>query len=167
MPNKKAPPTAGRPIMPADYGIQPPDKASGLLSWAEAGRKIAAAHNYWVSTTRPDGRPHAMPVWGVWVRETLLFSTGRASRKGRNLAQQPYVVVHLESGDDVVILEGIVQEALDPQLLAEFVDAYDAKYKVRPDTTDPNKVTYALRPQVALAWLESDFVGGATRWQFA
>jgi nitroimidazol reductase NimA-like FMN-containing flavoprotein (pyridoxamine 5'-phosphate oxidase superfamily) len=152
--------------MPADYGIQPPDGGSGLLSWAETSSKIASARSYWVCTARPDGRPHAMPVWGVWLHESLLFSTGRASRKGRNLAQQPYLVVHLESGEDVVILEGLAQEARDPALLADFVEAYDAKYQVRPDINDPNSINYILRPQVALAWLESDFIGGATRWQF-
>jgi len=159
-------PTPGRPVMPADYGLQPPEGGSGLLSWEQVSRKIATSRNYWINTTRPDGRPHAMPVWGVWVRETFLFSTSRASTKGRNLAHQPDLVVHLESGDDVVILEGLAQPVDDPALLAEFVAAYDLKYNVRPDIADPKNVTLALRLKVALAWLESDFVGGATRWQF-
>ncbi len=107
-----------------------------------------------------------MPVWGVWVRDTLLFSTSRSSRKGRNLAHQPEIVVHLESGDEAVVLEGIAEEATDPQLLAEFVEAYDTKYKFRPDPSEPGNVTYALHPRVAFAWLEKDFPGGATRWQF-
>lgn len=152
--------------MPEDYGIKPSDAGSGLLEWQWVSQQIAASRNYWICTTRPDGRPHAMPVWGVWIHETLLFSTSRASRKARNLASQPEIVVHLEGGDEAVILEGIAEEATDPQLLAEFVDAYDAKYKFRPDPSDLNNITYALRPKVALAWLEKDFVGGATRWQF-
>jgi hypothetical protein len=159
-------PKASRPVMPKDYGIKGPKSGSGLISWPLVSQKITGARNYWVGSTRPDGRPHAMPVWGVWLHEMLLFSTSRRSRKGRNLARQPYLVIHLESGDDVVILEGIVEEAGDPALLAEFADAYEAKYQFRPDTTDIKNVTYALRPQVALAWLESDFPGGATRWQF-
>lgn len=152
--------------MPKDYGIKPPDAGSGLLEWARVSQQIAASRNYWICTTRPDGRPHAIPVWGVWIHETLHFSTSRASRKARNLERQPEIVVHLESGDEAVILEGVAEEATDPQLLAEFVDAYEAKYNFRPDPSDMNNITYALRPRVALAWQEKDFVGGATRWQF-
>jgi hypothetical protein len=107
-----------------------------------------------------------MPVWGVWLEETFLFSTSRQSRKGRNLAAEPHVVVHLESGDEAVILEGIAEEAAAPQLLAQFADAYEAKYQFRPDVNDARNVTFAVRPRVAFAWLERDFPGGATRWHF-
>ena len=159
-------PRPARPLMPKEYGIKGPKSGSGLIAWENASQKIAVARNYWVGTTRPNGRPQAMPVWGLWLDENFLFSTSRASRKGRNLAQQPYLIVHLESGDDVVILEGLAQEVDDPTLLEKFADAYQAKYQFRPDTGDAKNVTYALHPQVAFAWLESDFPGGATRWQF-
>ncbi len=159
-------PHATRPTMPKGYGIQAADAGSGLIDWAQVSKQIAASRNYWIVSTRPDGRPHAMPVWGVWVRDTLLFSTSRASRKGQNIARQPEIVVHLESGDEAVILEGVAEEATDSQLLAEFTEAYDAKYQFRPDTSDPKNITYALRPRVAFAWLEKDFPGGATRWKF-
>jgi nitroimidazol reductase NimA-like FMN-containing flavoprotein (pyridoxamine 5'-phosphate oxidase superfamily) len=159
-------PQGGRPMMPADYGIKEPKSGSGLRSWSETTGKIAAAHNYWIGTTRPDGRPHAMPVWGLWLNESFFFSTGRRSRKALNLAHAPYLVVHLESGDDVVILEGTAREVTDQALLAEFVEAYDKKYSFRPDPKDANNAYYTLDLRVAFAWLESDFVGGATRWQF-
>jgi len=155
-----------RPSMPLEYGILGPKSGSGLISWSETTPKIAAARNYWIGTTRPDGRPHAMPVWGLWLRERFLFSTGRTSRKALNLAHGPLLVVHLESGDDVVILEGTAHEVTDAQLLAEFVEAYDRKYAFRPDPADTKNVYYALRLERAFAWLESDFPGGATRWQF-
>ena len=38
-------------------------------------------------------------------------------RKGRNLAENPNVAVHLESGDDVVILEGVAEVVTDPGLV--------------------------------------------------
>jgi len=107
-----------------------------------------------------------MPVWGVWVDGAFLFSTSRASRKARNLEKQPYMTMHLESGDDVVIIEGVAQVASDPALLAKFADTYEAKYEFRPGTDDPDSPVYAVYPQVAFAWLESDFPGGATRWKF-
>jgi hypothetical protein len=163
---KETKPKAGRPIMPKGYGIKGPKSGSGLIAWETIAQKIAASRSYWIGTTRPDGRPHAMPVWGVWIEDTFLFSTSRESRKARNLAKQPYLNVHLESGDDVVIFEGLAYEPTDPALLAKFADAYEAKYVFRPGTDDPGSPIYAMRPQVALAWLESDFPGGATRWKF-
>jgi hypothetical protein len=107
-----------------------------------------------------------MPVWGVWLGTTLVFSTGRASQKGRNLARDPRVAIHLESGDEVVILEGVAEELTDEDGLTQFIEAYDAKYRFRPDIHDQGNVIYSVRPQVAFGWLEADFPGGATRWQF-
>ncbi len=57
-------------------------------------------------THRPDGRPHAAPAWGVWLAGRVCFSTSPGSVKARNLAAHPRVVVHLESADNVVIIEG-------------------------------------------------------------
>jgi hypothetical protein len=152
--------------MPEGYGIArtPPEDAGAR--WAAAAQALAAARNYWIASTRADGRPHAMPVWGVWLDGALMFSTSRDSQKGRNLARQPYVVAHLESGDDVLILEGALAEATDPALLARYTDAYEAKYSFRPDPSAPGDVVYLLRPERAMAWEERDFVNSAIRWRF-
>lgn len=162
--NKRPVPVPGRPQL-KDYGI---DVASteGLLTWEWLSEQMDKARNYWVATTRPDGKPHAMPVWGVWLNEVFYFSTARSSRKGRNLEANPELVVHLESGDNVVIFEGTVEEAFDVAFLARFADAYEIKYQFRPDTQDLKNVTYALQPHTVYAWLESDFTKSATRWKF-
>src|SRR5204862_540824 len=138
--------------MPAGYGIAQTDK--GLLTWDWVTSQIEKARNYWICTTRPDGRPHAAPVWGLWLDDAVWFSTGRASRKARNLARDPSLVVHLESGDDTVILEGEAEEVSDPAALERFVDAYDEKYAFRPDPGEPANVTYSLRPRMAQTWRE-------------
>ena len=158
-------PTPSRPDVPETYGIAA-ELGDDPIPWSRIDEKLAAARNYWISSTRPDGRPHAMPVWGIWLDGTLVFSTGRASRKGRNIAANPALSVHLESGDDVVVIEGVAAEERDAALLARYVDAYGAKYAFRPDPSNPGEVTYALRPNVAFAWLESDFPASATRWTF-
>lgn len=159
------PEAAGRPLMPASYGIEPADKGAGLLNWEHVTERLTAARNFWICTTRGDGRPHAMPVWGLWMDDAVYFSTDAMSQKGRNLAARPQVVVHLESGDDVVIIEGRASKVDVPQLLARFVDAYDTKYGYRIDTDNPSFSVFAIEPVVAMAWLEADFPGGATRWQ--
>jgi PPOX class probable F420-dependent enzyme len=158
------PPEPERPGIDADYGISPdPD---GLLPWSFAGGELERARNYWIVTARPDGRPHAMPVWGVWLDETLWFSTGEASVKARNLAADPRLVVHLESGDDAVILEGVAERpALDSDRHGRIVAAYASKYDMAPDDLPGPDGWYRLRAEKALGWRESDFPGTATRWR--
>mgnify|MGYP001604736294 CR=1 FL=1 len=153
--------------MPRGYAICGPKSGAGLLPWNRVDKRMATAHNYWVGTTRPDGRPHVMPVWGVWVDQTFFFGTDRGSRKGRNLAANPALVVHLESGDDVVILEGVAEQVTDRAPLAAVDDAYFAKYRMRLLDHPGDVGIYALEPGVAFAWQERDFNRSATRWLFA
>src|SRR3712207_3095759 len=103
-----------RPEIPESYGI--PRGKEGMLPWSHVGERMAVERNYWLATVRPDGRPHSVPVWGVWVEESLYFGGGRSTRKARNLATNPNVVAHSESGENVVILEGVVEEVTDPAL---------------------------------------------------
>jgi nitroimidazol reductase NimA-like FMN-containing flavoprotein (pyridoxamine 5'-phosphate oxidase superfamily) len=156
-------PVSSRPHMPG-YGIA--EVRTGLLTWERVNQQMAQARNYWLTTTRPDGRPHAMPIWGVWLDETFYFGTGRSSVKGRNLARNPAVSVHLESGDDVVILEGVVEEVSDRLLLRHIYDVYGQKYKLdmSANAEEGAEPTYALRPTTGFAWLEQDFPNTATRF---
>ncbi len=116
-----------RPSCHQTYGISAELGGGTPPAWDQVSQALAAAHNYWIATARPDGRPHAVPVWGVWLEGMFYFSTDPASRKGRDLAANPWLVVHLESGDDVVILEGIAEEESDPTELTRLADAYEAK----------------------------------------
>ena len=161
-------PTPSRPDMPADYGIATalPDPPS----WEPMRAKLTEARTYWLATTRPDGRPHVQPVWGLWIEDAFWFSTDARSRKGRNLAANPAVAVHLESGDDVVVVEGRA-EPVDAAALAavRFTDLYDAKYKVRPEPSPdtPMFSFFRLRPTVAFTWQEQDFPTSALRWRWS
>ena len=162
---RSAPTGRGRPRIPAGYGID--TTAEGLLPWSQVAERMAGSRNYWVGTTRPDGRPHAAPVWGIWLDETFYFATDPASRKARNLAGSPQIVVHLESGDDVVILEGTAHAVGDLPLLARFADAYEVKYGFRPNVENAASGIYSLMPSAAYAWIEQDFPKSATRWTFS
>ena len=148
--------------MPSGYGIRA--DADGQVAWEWVEQQLTTRRNYWVCTTRSDGRPHAMPVWAVWVEGVLLFSTDPKSLKGRNLAARPHVSVHLESGDEVVILEGVAAR-MERDRLAAFADAYDAKYGYRVDTDNADFGLYQLEPERVLAWRESDFPTSATRFR--
>jgi hypothetical protein len=151
-------PTASRPHFPESYGIS--EESAGLLDWSWAVERLTKSRNYWIVTAGADGRPLAAPVWGLWLEEALVFGTSPESRKGKNLVRDPRVVVHLESGDEVVILEGSIERASIDHRIA---DVYKAKYDFRPE---PGEGWFWLRPSVALAWLENDYSKTATRFTF-
>jgi pyridoxamine 5'-phosphate oxidase-like protein len=150
-----------RPYAPG-YGIRPGPE--GMLPWSFVDERMAASLNYWVATSRPDGRPHVMPVWGLWVDGTFYFGGGPRSRKVRNLSQNPNVVVHLESGDDVVVLEGEAKPVHDPApTLTERLSGASAdKYGMAGGTEG----YYAVLPKVVFAWSHESFPSTATRWVF-
>ena len=84
---------------------------SAKLPWTWATERLTGARNYWIATTRPDGKPHSRPVWGVWLDNAFYFSTG--SLAAPNLVSRPAITVHLESGSQVVIIEGVTEPVSD------------------------------------------------------
>jgi pyridoxamine 5'-phosphate oxidase-like protein len=158
-------PKASRPHMPG-YGIMDADKGSGLLPWSWATQRLEKAKTYWISSTRPDGRPHTMPVWGVWLDTIFCFSTGKDSRKARNLALNPNCVTSCEVGDVAIILEGVAELVSDPGLRKSFASVYGSKYNW--DTEGFDEPVYVVRPSVAFAFscAPGEFTASATRWTF-
>src|SRR6266487_2885480 len=113
-------PRASRPYMPG-YGIVGPTEGSGLLPWSWAEERLTASRNYWVASSWPDGRPHAMPVWGVWDAGAFWFSSSRRSRKARNLDFYPRCVVTTENAVEPVVVEGLAEVVTDPAALARML----------------------------------------------
>ncbi|MDQ4025010.1 MAG: pyridoxamine 5'-phosphate oxidase family protein [Actinomycetota bacterium] len=154
-------PVAGRPfIAHPEYGVPRHDR--GLIEWSWVVERLASDRNYWVATVTDDGAPSARPVWGVIVDDVICFGGGPKTRWSRNLARNPRVSLHLESGTEVVIAEGSVErltDADDPRLQA-IDDAYEAKYEMRHGPP-----IWLLRPDVVLAW--RDFPKDMTRFTFA
>jgi Pyridoxamine 5'-phosphate oxidase len=159
---KKAP-RATRPHIPG-YGISQGRK--GMLPWKWAEQRLAKARTYWVSTVRPDQRPHTMPIWGHWMDGKFWFSSGRETRKVRNLATNPNVVITAEVGKDDVVIEGVAQEITAMPQLKQFCAAYNKKYKW--DTDPTQGPFFAVQPRVAfgLTTRPGQFVKTATRWMF-
>jgi len=141
-------------------------KRKGDLPWSHAEERLERSRNYWICTTRTDGRPHSSPVFGFWHEGAFYFGTGRETRKAKNIAANPHVSVHLESGDDVVILEGRAEE-VDRKQLAKDLDAVCRKKYNMPMMVVDSGVSYRVRPRVVLAWTEKEFPYTATRWEFS
>ena len=142
-----------------EYGI--PKDTEGLLEWTSVAERFTTERNFWICTTSPDGLPHARPTWGVFVDETICFGGGPKTRWSRNLEANPNVSIHLESGAQVVIAEGVVDritDANDPKLRS-IDDAYEVKYDMRHGPP-----IWLLKPKLVIAWTE--FPKDATRFRF-
>ena len=155
-------PRASRPRMPG-YGM--PTGTKGLLTWAWAEKRLLASHNYYLTTVRPDGTPHVMPLWGIWVDDRLYFSTGAKSVKARNLAANAACVICTENAAEAVVVEGTASTIASPARITELSPHYAKKYKGY--TLDPKMgPIFEVRPKVAFGLREKTFKS-TTRWTFA
>jgi hypothetical protein len=157
-------PIADRPHLPGGY------LGGAPLPWKWAEQRLIEARNYWICTVTPRGVPRARPVWGLWLHDAVMFSTGALI--GRDVRAEPQVSVHLDDGDECVILEGTVSITDDVAMRQAFVDEYGPKYEWEA-SLDFFDVLYVMRPRVAFGWLVYDLAPGATlyeatatRWRF-
>jgi hypothetical protein len=120
-------PIRSRPYWP-DALENIPDATTSLKSWAWAVERLEQSHNYWIATSRSDGRPHLMIIWGIWWRDAFWFSTGRRTRKARNIAERPHCAIGTEGADKAVIVEGNASEITDQNVWKELAKVYDGKY---------------------------------------
>jgi len=157
----KTAPKASRPHMKG-YGV--PKSLKGALPWSWAEERIAKSHNYWLTTVKPDGAPHTMVVWGVWLDGAYYFSTSATSRKARNLQQNSNCVVCNENAEEAVIVEGIARRLSGNEIPPQAFADYKAKYGWELDPkTGP---VYEVRPRTVFAMPEKQFPKGVTRWKF-
>lgn len=141
------------------------------LTWPEVAARLAPSRSYWLGTVSGSGAPHAAPVWGAVLDQTLYLYSERRTVKARNIAADPRVVVHLESGDDVVIVRGVAEDMGTPAQVPHVVSALAAKYAAPDDqqylpSADPYfDVVYAIRPRSAMLWRLADFEASQRRWR--
>lgn len=139
-------PKRTRPDIPKEYGV--PDTDEGMVEWEWVEAQLKQSRNYWLVSLYPDGRPHCVPSWGAWVARRLYFSGGDMTRHAKNLAANPTMIAHLESGDQVVIVYGRAEKANDvpPEIMAQIEADYVSKYGAGEGAQ------YALAPDKILAW---------------
>lgn len=110
-----------------------------------------------------------MPVHGLWLERAFWFGTGLDSVKGQNLAADDRAIIHLESGTDVIIVEGTVGLVTDPGLSGSIIPLLAGKYGAQPeelalDGEPGGGGLYALTPKLIQAWHEGDLAGTHSRW---
>ncbi len=146
-------------------------------TWEVASEHLATAKVYWLSTVRPDGRPHVTPIAALWLDDALYFSTGQTERKAKNLAQNSHCLIITGSlaleGLDLVV-EGDAVRVTEETRLQRLADEYVAKYDqlfrftVRDGAfygkgSESEVLVYELAPTTALGFGKGTF--SQTRWR--
>jgi nitroimidazol reductase NimA-like FMN-containing flavoprotein (pyridoxamine 5'-phosphate oxidase superfamily) len=111
------------------------DASATAPPWDTVERLLTDAQLSWSVTVRADGRPHAVPLVGVWHDGAFAFCTGPDEQKHRNLERNAHVAVTTgstgaqgwNSGKDVVV-EGTAVRVTDGETLQALADAWAAKY---------------------------------------
>jgi len=154
-----------RPKFPKGYV----DKPVSYLTWDWVATQLTESKHYWVCSVRPDGRPHVVPRWAVFVDGKIYYDGSPETRHAINLESNPNVTVHLENGWEAVILEGTSGPAgkPSPELGEKLAQAYkkylDYGYTPGPDSWDGGGL-YVFTPRQCIAW--SKFNEDPTKFVF-
>jgi len=143
-----------RPHFPPGYVDNPISE----VSWEYVAGQLRDAKHYWLCSVRPDGRPHCVPRWAVYLDGLVYYDGSPETRHARNIIENPHVALHLESGSQAIILEGTSAPAGKPSadLAGRLVQAYHVKYAEmgyapKADQWDAGGL-YVFTPRQCLAW---------------
>lgn len=156
--------------------------ASVATAWERGLAELRDAEVYWLSTVRPDGRPHVTPLLGVWLGGALYFCTGAGERKAKNLAHNQHCVLTtgrntLADGVDVA-LEGEATTVEGVAELRRVADSYESKYGERFTASEGtwfglgdairggDALVYQVVPSTAFGF-EKGHQFSQTRWRFS
>ena len=142
----------------------------GFIPWRAIDIRLSSLRTIWISSTRPDGRPHAVPVWYWWDGLHMYFVTGRHTQKAKNLAHQAWTIVHAGDGDEAIILEGtatIVTNAKEQQRVnAGYMEKYvDPHSGAQATIFRPGDDLYRIVVERVMAW-QYGAVATRTDWRF-
>ena len=133
------------------YGVAS-DKAP--LAWPWVEQQLAGASTYWINV-RTRGHPHPRPVWGVWFVQQLYLSIGSPTLR-RSIREEPAVTIHLDSGTDVVIVEGLVTPST--AIVPALTEAYNQKYEWDYQVSRYGELTQ-VQPGKVMAWRTAGWAG--------
>ncbi len=90
-------------------------------------RRLQTEQNLWLATVRPDGSPHLVPIWFIWLAGKIYLCTRAGSVKVHNLKRNPHVSIALEDGSQPIVIEGLARPVgqADTAIIVEFQRKYD------------------------------------------
>jgi hypothetical protein len=147
--------------LPKEYGV-PTDP----LDWTTVRAELERAEHYWIATVRSSGRPHVVPVDGIWIDDAWYYGGSETTVHYRSVVANPEMVMHLEDGMKAVVVEGQVRRTNPSGTLAQRIaEASRKKYGYGPDAGAYEKEgVLTLFPRRVLAW--TAFPKDATRFRF-
>lgn len=107
------------------------DVTASAAAFNRIDRLLRDEHVVWLSSVRPDGRPHLVPIWFSWDGREILIASKPNAQKVRNLRASAKVMLALgeaEDDFDVGLLEGHA-ELLDEPAAAVLPASHLAKYR--------------------------------------
>ena len=114
-----------------------------------------------LATVRPDGRPHAAPIWFTLDGDDVMFTTGRGTVKGRNLRRSGQALVVVDESSppfDFVTVEGRVHISEDPDELLHWATVLGGRYMGAEQAEEfgrrnavPTELLVRLRPDKIIA----------------
>jgi hypothetical protein len=155
-----------RPTLPKGYVDNPISE----VSWEYVEKRLRDSVNYWLCTVRPNSAPHVIPRWGVYLDGKFYYDGSPETRHARNLESNSNTTLHLESGNDVVIMEGTSAPAPkpEPEFAQRLSEAYCAKYEAEGYAPKPDQWNegglYVFTPRQCLAWTK--FFENPTKFVF-
>lgn len=153
-------PTSELLPLPSAYGTP-----RSTMQWDGVSARIAQSPRYWLSTVRVDGRPHAIPVDGLWFDDMLWFGGSDETVHHRNLLARPSVAVHLQDALSAVIIEGRATLHSPTHDVASHLARLSAdKYGYGSPAEAFLVPLWQVTPSQVLAW--TDFPRDATRFTF-
>jgi hypothetical protein len=165
----RAEPVAERPAM-SEYGVDTPDWQP--LDWSWAAERLERSRNLWVVTASAAGRPHALPVWGVWddAEPGFSWSSAPGARKTANIAANPRTCVMVDDTVECVSVEGRATRLTEGTELDAWIERYLDKYRGEDVTADFLRANamFLMSPERAFGVIErhDEFATRATRWRF-
>lgn len=106
-------------------------EGAAATPWEEARDRVAGAEVCFLSTVRPNGRPHITPLLSVWLDGAAHFCTGPDEQKARNMGRSPLcaLIAGSDAADGLdVVIEGEAVRVTDEARLRRLADAWVAKY---------------------------------------
>lgn len=141
------------------------DEDATVIPWADIRQRIETGSTHWLTTVRPDGRPHIVPMGPAWMDGALYFTTGQGTRKGENLEHNPHCAIAVANGGFDIVVEGKAEQVRDAGKLQRLAELYvangwpatvgdgalDAPYSA-PTTGPAPYDVYEMTPTVAYAF---------------
>ena len=143
-----------RPKFPKGYA----DSPASYVDWDWVAAQLTESKHYWLCSVRPNGRPHVVPRWGVFMDNKFYYDGSPETRHAQNILENPHVSLHLENGEKAIILDGQSQPAGKPEVefANRLAEAYRKKYAEHGYAPEPNQWDegglFVFTPCQCIAW---------------